>query len=510
MTPSFTDGTATESTDYTANPVPLSFTGTAGEQQTIAVETVEDAVVEADETFTVSLTVSGTSTTVTATDTATGTITDDDGVSNGGTPTVTIANASALEGEALTFSVTLNRAVQGGLTVTPSFTDETATSGTDYTENTAALSFTGTAGEEQTLTVETVEDAAVETEETFTVRLSVSDAPSGVTAGGPATGTITDDDGAEPAVTVADASAGEGDPMTFTVTLSQAVQGGLTVTPSFTDETATSGTDYTENTAALRFTGTAGEEQTLTVDSIEDTVVEDDETFTVSLGMSEAPSGVTVGDPATGTISDDDSKGGTPTVTIANASALEGEALTFTVRLNRAVQDGLTVTPSFTDGNATSGTDYTENTAALGFTGTTGETRTIVVATIEDAAVEEDETFTVSLSVSDAPSGVTAGGPATGTISDDDSKGGTPTVTIANASALEGEVLTFTVRLNRAVQGGLTMTPSFTDGTATEGTDYAGNSAALSFTGTAGEERTLTVESIEDRVVRRTRPSRWA
>ena len=54
--------------------------------------------------------------------------------------------------------------------------------------------------------------------------------------------------------------------------------------------------------------------------------MEDDETFAVSLRLSDAPSGVTVGDPATGSITDDD--GGTTgqgaTVTIADASAVEG------------------------------------------------------------------------------------------------------------------------------------------------------------------------------------------
>ena len=121
---------------------------------------------------------------------------------------MTIADASAEEGESLTFTVTLNRAVQGGLTVTPVFSNGTATKGTDYTENTAALSFTGTAGETQTITVGTVEDAVVEGDETFTVSLSLSEAPAGVTAGSPATGTITDDD--VPAVTIADASVARG------------------------------------------------------------------------------------------------------------------------------------------------------------------------------------------------------------------------------------------------------------------------------------------------------------
>ena len=55
---------------------------------------------------------------MTATDTATGTITNDDG-----SAAVTIADASADEGETITFTVTLDKAVAGGLKVTPSFTD---------------------------------------------------------------------------------------------------------------------------------------------------------------------------------------------------------------------------------------------------------------------------------------------------------------------------------------------------------------------------------------------------
>ena len=51
--------------------------------------------------------------------------------------------------------------------------------------------------------------------------------------------------------------------MTFTVRLDKAVSGGFTVTPSFTDGTATEGTDYTENTAALTFAGTGGRDQDL-------------------------------------------------------------------------------------------------------------------------------------------------------------------------------------------------------------------------------------------------------
>ena len=488
VTPSFTDGTAVEGTDYTGNTGRLTFTGTAGETQTFTVATTEDTVVEADETFTVGLAVSGTTADVTDTDTATGTITNDDGAA-----AVTVGDASAEEGDALTFTVTLDKAVDGGLKVTPSFTDGTATEGTDYTENTAALTFAGTAGETQSFTVSTTEDTDKEHHETFTVGLAVSETSATVTATDTATGTINNDDGALAAVTIEDASAEEGDALTFTVTLDNAVDGGLTVTPGFTDGTATKGTDYTENTAALTFAGTAGETQSFTVSTTEDSTQEHHETFTVSLEVSGTSATVTATDTATGTITNDD--GAHAAVTVADVSADEGDGLTFTVTLDNAIAGGLKVTPSFTDGTAVEGTDYTANTGALTFTGTAGETQTFTVATTEDTVVEADETFTVGLAVSGTTADVTDTDTATGTITNDD---GAAAVTIGDAAAEEGDALTFTVTLDKAVDGGLTVTPSFTDGTAVEGTDYTENTAALTFAGTAGETQSFTVATTED------------
>ncbi|MDE2904879.1 MAG: hypothetical protein OXQ28_02225, partial [Acidobacteriota bacterium] len=483
VTPSFTDGTAA-STDYTANTTALSFTGTAGEQQTFTVATTEDEVVEADETFTVGLAVSGTSETITATDTATGTISNDDSAA------VTIDDAVAFEGELLTFTVTLDNAVQDGLTVTPSLADVTATKGVDYAGDTEALTFAGTAGETQTFTVDAVMDDEEEGAETFTVSLTLSSAPPAVTATDTATGTIADEGVA--VVTVDDASAAEGDSLTFTVKLNQAVKDGLTVTPSFTDVTATEGTDYTENTTALNFLGNAGETRTFTVATIEDSAVEANETFTVDLTVSAASVRVIATDTATGTITNDDVSAA---VTIEDVSAAEGDDLTFTVTLDKAVKDGLKVTPSFTDVSATEGTDYTANTADLTFAGNAGETQSFTVSTTEDTAVEPNETFTVSLAVSGTTDTVTASDTATGTITNDD---GSAAVTIEDASADEGEQITFTVTLDKAVAGGLTVTPSFTDGTATEGTDYTENTTGLTFTGTAGEQQTFTVSTTED------------
>ena len=488
VTPGYTDVTATEGTDYTENTSALTFTGTAGETKTFTVSTTEDAVVEADETFTVGLAVSGTSVTVTATDTGTGTITNDDSAA------VTIADASASEGDALSFTVTLDKAVAGGLTVTPGYTDVTATKSTDYTENTAVLTFAGTAGETKTFTVSTTEDAVVEADETFTVGLAVSGTSVTVTATDTGTGTITNDDGSA-AVTVNDASAAEGDALSFTVTLDKAVAGGLKVTPDYTDVTAAKGTDYTENTSELTFTGTAGETKTFTVSTAEDTVVEPDETFTVGVTVSGTSASVTATDTGTGTITNDD---GSAAVTVNDASAAEGDALSFTVTLDKAVAGGLKVTPGYTDVTATKGTDYTENTLELTFTGTAGETKTFTVSTTEDAVVESDERFRVGLTVSGTSASVTATDTGTGTITNDD---GSAAVAVNDASANEGDALSFTVTLDKAVAGGLKVTPGYTDVTAKKGTDYTGNTSALTFTGTAGETKTFTVLTTEDTVV---------
>ena len=163
------------------------------------------------------------------------------------TAAVTIADAWASEGDDISFTATLDGAVVDGLKVTPSFTGGTATKAVDYTENTAALTFTGTKDETQTFTVATIEDTDDEGNEAFFVGMAISGTSATVGAGPTAKGTILDDDDT-PALALADASASEGDSLTFTVTLDDAVPGGLTVTPSFTDVTATAGTDYTRNT----------------------------------------------------------------------------------------------------------------------------------------------------------------------------------------------------------------------------------------------------------------------
>ena len=173
------------------------------------------------------------------------------------------------------------------------------------------------------------------------------------------------------------------------------------------------------------------------------------------------------------TITDDDAP---PMLSISSPSAVEGTALTFTVRLHAA--SGKEVTVAYADagtGTATSGTDYTALTAGtLTFAaGTTSQT--IAVSVSDDSDDEPNETVEVTLS--NAVNATFDGGATsltgTGTIIDDD---GMPALSIGSPSVIEGATsatLTFQVYLRPAHTAQVTV--GYADagtGTATSGTDY--------------------------------------
>ena len=485
------------------------FTGTAGETRSFTVATLDDAVLEGTETFTVAL--NAVNPLVTDTDTAVGTVTD-----GADSAAVTVENASAAEGGGLLFTVTLNNAVQGGTTVNVTLSGGTATGGAaplatpeDYDNVVVPLVFTGTAGETRSFTVATLDDAVLEGAETFTVALNAVNPL--VTDTDTAVGTITD--GADSAaVTVENVSAAEGGGLLFTVTLNAAVQGGTTVNVTLSGGTATGGAaplatpeDYDNVVVPLVFTGTAGETRSFTVATLDDAVLEGAETFTVALNAVNPL--VTDTDTAVGTITDG---ADSAAVTVENVSAAEGGGLLFTVTLNNAVQGGTTVNVTLADVTATGGAtplvtpeDYDNVVAALAFTGTAGETRSFTVATLDDAVLEGTETFTVALNAVNPL--VTDTDTAVGTITDGADRAA---VTVENVFAAEGGGLLFTVTLNNAVQGGTTVNVTLSDVTATGGAtplvtpeDYDNVVVPLVFTGTAGETRSFTVATLDDAVL---------
>ena len=506
---STTDGTAAAGTDYTAQSDTLTFPASqTAVTMTISVQTTDDDEQESDERFMVIL--SSPSGATLNDDTGEGTIIDNDGDGGGGNgggngggggdgggggggdgsrdvgelPTLSIDDATVVEGDLAKFEVTLSEAATAVVMVDYSTVDGTAVARSDYTTTSGTLSFEQ--GEERkTILVPTVQDATAEETEVFTMQLS---SPSGATvANGTGTGTITDDD-EPPMLTIDDAPpVDEGDAAAFVVRLSAASGLAVTVAYRTVDGTAVAGSDYKSASGELRFEpGEAA--RTVTVETLADELAEDTEQFTVELS---APLGATVADGVgEGTISDDDDA---PELSIDDAPAVsEGETAEFTVRLSATSGRAVTVSYRTVDGTAVAGSDYKSASGELRFE--PGEAaRTVTVETLADELAEDTEQFTVELS---APLGATvADGVGEGTISDDDDA---PELSIDDAPAVsEGETAEFTVRLSATSGRAVTVSYRTVDGTAVAGSDYKSASGELRFE--PGETtQTVSVETLED------------
>ena len=139
-----------------------------------------------------------------------------------------------------------------------------------------------------------------------------------------------EDSGTLPELSVADASAVEGEDVTFTVTLSAASTQTVTVewaTSVETGDTAASGTDFTA-AAATTLTFMPGDTTAMfTVSTVDDTTDEANETFTVTLSN---PSNATlaVGPTATGTIGDDGTANVAPSFTSSTTFGVDENGTT--------------------------------------------------------------------------------------------------------------------------------------------------------------------------------------
>ncbi|MFX0555430.1 Calx-beta domain-containing protein [Maribacter sp. CXY002] len=187
-------GVAVDGTDYTT--VGTSATIFNGQQtETITIVSIDDTIMEGSESVTITL-VAGTGYALggTASRTATVTIADNDQA------TLSIADKAINENDVtglLELDVTLDIAVVGGTTVSYTFSDDTATGGgVDYSGNVApnnVLTFTGTAGEVQSIEFTIINDQLIEDTETFNVQLGSP--TNGVQLNdGNAVGAINDDD----------------------------------------------------------------------------------------------------------------------------------------------------------------------------------------------------------------------------------------------------------------------------------------------------------------------------
>ena len=376
--------------------------------------------------------------------------------------------------------------------------DGTAREGTDYRGGSRTLVFLPGATVHSVL-VWANEDGLDEPDETF--RVELYDPDGAVLADGSGTGTITEHEEeaperaeAMPRLSIVDAAAVEGEPAPFAVRLSPASDGTVTVRYRTAGGTATAGRDFEGTFGTLSF-APGSTRQVVQVPTREDDLDEPDETFTVTLSN---PVGATLGDgTATGTIVDDDlvspPAAPRPELAIADATVVEGETARFPVALSRASEEAVTVFYRTAGGTAAAGQDFDSQFGILTFA--PGSRRQVIaVPTHDDERDEPNETFSVTLS---SAAGATLGDrSATGTIIDDDVPAPPPTVSIEDATAVEGEAALFAVGLSRASERIVTVSYRTAGGTALEGHDFDALGGTLTFApGTV--RQTVAVHTLE-------------
>ncbi|MBX7185157.1 MAG: hypothetical protein K1Y01_08455 [Vicinamibacteria bacterium] len=413
-------------------------------------------------------------------------------------PSMTIGNASVLEGATGTttasFAVTLSGGSANPVSASFATSDLSATSGVDYTPTSGTITFAP--GEvAKVIDVEVLGDTSTEPADYFKVTLS---ALSGAGAGTlEALGAIIDDDNPDPTLIGISSVRGPegylaGSTLAFPVRLSRPATAPVTVNYATSAGTAAAGSDFTA--AAGQITFNLGDiEKFVLVPVLGDAISEPNETLTVTLS---SPTGATFlpgGEVATGTILNDDLS----TISVTDFSVVEGNAgtppkLAFTVILSATSTSAVTVSYATADGTATAGSDYVATSGTLSIP--PGAASAVVqVPVTPDAVIEPNET--VFLNLSNATGATIFDAQGVGTIVADDGL----IVSIGDKTTVEGNTgftpVTFTVSLSAPAPGTVTVDYATADGTAAAPLDYTAATGTVTFN-TGEQTKTINIQVV--------------
>ncbi len=456
----------------------------AGNQSVrIPVTAIDDAIVEASESITVSLsstnstqvtigTPRSTTVGITDNDTSTLTVTAPSGASEPSTDGAFLISATA----AAAFDVTIKFDVVGS-----------ATAGDDY-RNLGGATVLEAGQTSVLIPVDIADDGVFEGDETVVLTLSSTSA-STVTIGTPdsATLTIEDDDAASITVSPRTVTVSEtGTTATFQVTLTQSPTAPVTIPVASSDAG-----EATVSTSSLTFSTSGPISQTVTVTGVADNLDDSDQSVAITLGEAsstdQAFSGINPPD-VTATVTDADSP---PTVTLsAAASVLEGANTPLTATLTGAATlEDVIVTLAATG-------DPSRFTVADAIVIPAGQTSASVPFSATNRAGDQTD-LEVVVSVSTVSDNATEVTPQTATITvqDDD-----PTLVTLAASPLgiaeAGGTSTLTATLTTPAPSPVTVALGFSTNSATA-TDYSASRATIVI-GEGQTTGTATITSLDD------------
>lgn len=267
-------------------------------------------------------------------------------------------------------------------------------------------------------------------------------------------------------VTILDQSVVEGGTMTFTATIDNLSPTDIVIEIVTTDNIAISPDDYAGITTPVVITipaGTLVGSTTIPITTVQDDIYEQDETFTVNGTVT---SNNTVNNPtATGTIINNDPM---PTVSIADATADEGDVLTFEITQSNPSSESIFVEFTTADISAIDGQDYTGVDAVSVEIPPFTTTFSFTVNSLDDAIYEPTETFDLNGIITSGNT-VNTNIQALGTILDNEPY---PVISVSNPTVVEGGILVFHITTEPASYQDIVFNAFTTNGTAQEPGDY--------------------------------------
>jgi hypothetical protein len=399
-----------------------------------------------------------------------------------------ISDASGVESEtettSMTFTITRSGNLDVATTIHPWTQDITATHKVDYVNILSTNSLTFAAGEtSKTVTVQIKPDIYHELDETLRLRLANPDV--GQTDIG--IGTIVDSHppAGPNAFSVNDVSVTEGysgsTGITGQITRTGDVSDWSTVSYRTVQDTATQGVDYTGITGTTVTFGPNQRTASISFTVTGDRALEADETFNVEL-YNPTGHGTSIGD-GTGVVTIVNDDVAPSYYDISDATGTEGEAettsMTFTITRSGNLDVATTIHPWTQDITTNHKVDYVNIQSMNSLTFAPGETtKTVTVQIRPDLIDEPDETFRLRLAnpyIGETDIGI-------GTIVDITPDAGPNAISISDASKVEGPSgwaeAQLAITRTGDLTGSATVSYRTVQGTATQGVDYKGVTAA--------------------------------
>ena len=489
---------------------------TAAKNITVGVGTsnipiINNSVVNPTRDFTITLSSPTGGATLGANTVNTVTINDTDSTIQFDAPTVSVSEG----GPNVTVNVTRLGSTATAQSVTYTTAAGTATATTDFTTTTGSIAFAiGETTKVLTIGpnaaaapyVKIVNDTTIEGPETFTINLSSPTGGALLGAQKTVTVTINSDENGVSMATASRTDITEGSGAVQIYAQRSGSVGAVDVSYAFTNGTALNGTNYQGVGGTLHWNDGETGQKAIPVTIVDDSVVNADRTFTVTLS---GATGATLVAPMSTmvTIKNDDN---TVQFTAGTASVAENTA-NIVIPVSRAglATGAASVHWSTADGSGFAGTDFgtlgdtTQRSGTLNWAAGSAVSQNITIPIIPNSTLNGARNFTVTL---DTPTGTLIGANPTVTVTINDDERGVKFASSTYSFKENDPPPAIKVSRVGATTSAITATWATVNGTAISGVDFGVKGTLTPRTGTLswaigdGADKTITIPSIDNTI----------